>query len=145
MTRRRRERATVSLFPFLSILVCLMGVLAFIMIGIAVVSATNPGVTIKMEGSHTKRPTFVECHGDQLVLHPERLQVPLYKMEAEGSPFMRLIDRLVRHKTQEYVIFAIYPSGIDCFYKGRSIAKKRGIDFGFEPMLEGWQLRLERS
>ena len=77
MARARNELASVSLFPFLSILVCLMGILAFIMVSIVLISTANPDIAIEMQGQRTKTPAFVECHGSHLVLHPDRARVPL--------------------------------------------------------------------
>jgi hypothetical protein len=150
--RRGNGRPAVSLFPFLSILVCLMGVLAFITVAVALLSAANPIVRLSgtdfKNGSRarretTKQPVFIECHGDRLVIHPQGREVPLERMEEESSPFLELIDRLALNREREYVIFAVYPDGIRCFGNGRRMAEQREIDLGFEPMLQGWQLRFD--
>lgn len=150
MARHRREEATVALFPFLSILICMMGILAFIMVSTAMVSAARPKVQFEFEGTHTKRPIFVECHKEGPIVHPERLQMSLQTMQAVGSPFMQLLDRVGQRKNEEYILFIIYPDGIACFQRGRNLiqaqnatrglAKSQGIELGFEPFLEGWQL-----
>lgn len=154
--RRQRREATVSLFPFLSILVCLMGVLAFITVAVALLSASNPVVELRPVdsaaagrpgGETAKRPVFVECHGNRLVIHSGERQVPhevaLEAIAAESSRFMELIERLNARREREYVIFAVYPDGLECFEQGRRLAEERDIDLGFEPMLAGWRLGLD--
>jgi hypothetical protein len=152
MSNWRANKPTVSLFPFLSILVCLMGVLAFITVAVALLSATNPVVRLTRAETAaanrpardvTKQPVFVECHEDRLVIHPRGQEVSLEQMAAASSPFIQLMDRLAARREREYVIFAVYPDGISCFQSGRKLAERQGIDLGFEPMLEGWQLRLD--
>jgi hypothetical protein len=76
-------------------------------------------------------------------------------MDEEDSPFMRLLDRVRQHRNQEYILFTIYPDGIECFYKGRVLVERKnkalgfhedeGIDLGFEPLLQDWQLHLEQA
>lgn len=144
--RRRAQAPPVSLFPFLSILVCLMGVLAFVMVSIAVLAATNPTVRIaelptRANGNGGKTPVFVECHGDHLVIHPERTEQPLATLELPGSPFQRLVERLDA-SDREYAFFTIYPEGIEAFLQARNVIEARGLDLGYEPMLDGWQLDL---
>jgi len=145
--RRRAQARPVSLFPFLSILVCLMGVLAFVMVSIAVLAATNPTVRLSARpsdgnGHGGKTPVFVECHGDHLRIHPEGTEQPLATLEAPGSTFLRLVDRLAAARDREYAFFFVYPQGIETFLRAREVIEARELDLGYEPMLEGWQLDL---
>ncbi len=149
--RPSKNRApAISLFPFLSILVCMMGVLAFMTVAIALLSATNPVVQLTREqrpdsdgspGKPEKEPVFVECHGNRMVIHPQGQNVPLEDMLVAAAPFMKLIDRIEANREREYVIFAVFPDGLSCFQEARSVMEQRDLDLGFEPMLAGWRIR----
>ena len=145
MARARGEMASVSLFPFLSILVCLMGVLAFIMVAIVLISTANPDIAINMDGQTEKTPVFVECREDHMVLPADQLTESLDQASAPDSAFQRLIDYVAADAANRYVIVFVYPQGITCFQQARSIIENRKLDIGYEPVLEGWQLRLEAS
>jgi hypothetical protein len=147
--RRRAEAPPVSLFPFLSILVCLMGVLAFVMVSVAVLAATNPTVLLperpeggESNGNGGKTPVFVECHAEHLRIHPEGTEQPVATLAAPGSDFLGLLDRLEASRDREYVLFAVYPAGIDTFLRARALVEARELELGYEPMLEGWRLDL---
>lgn len=144
---RRSDEAAISLFPFLSILVCMMGVLAFIMVSVAVVSATNPKVELDWESltSNERKAVIVECRGDALFMHSEGQEVPLEDLEAKESPFIGLIDGIAETKEDAYLFIVVFPDGIGCFYRVRDMAESRKIDLGFEPLLENWQLGAVQS
>lgn len=145
MARARGAMATVSLFPFLSILVCLMGVLAFIMVAIVLISTANPDIEIKMAGQTEKTPVFVECREDQMVLHPDQETETLVQASAPGSAFQRLIDFVAADAANRYVIVFVFPKGIECFQQARDVIEDRNLDIGYEPVLDGWRLRLGAS
>lgn len=147
MSKRRKRGPALSLFPFLNILLCTIGVLAFVVISLGIISMfTRPEVwNVAMEvevvgEDHSMRPLYVECHGDMAVVHPQGSEVRLDRLEAGDSPFMQLVDQ-VSQAGDEYIVFAVYPDGIGCFREARAIARKRGIDIGSEPMDGGWRLK----
>ncbi len=149
MSAPRNRAPSVSLFPFLSILVCMMGVLAFITVAIGLLSATNPNVRLteqkRAAGNGTDMvPIWVECHGDRMVLHPEDRQVALEDMQQPASPFMELVERLAQERDHEYVIFAVFPDGVPCFRDARRVMERRNLDLGFEPMEAGWQIQFDQ-
>ena len=131
----------MSLFPFLSILVCLMGILAFIMVALVLISTFNPDVAIELEGQSEKQPVFVECHGSKMLLHPTKQVVPLLEIDKANSLFVDLVDRISKKSRTSYVIVFIYPDGISCFNRARAIVEARKVDLGFEPVLAGWKLK----
>ena len=143
MGRARSELASISLFPFLSILVCLMGILAFIMVAIVLISTANPEISIRLQGQKAKTPAFVECHGGHMILHPNRTRVPLDRAFEAGSPFIGLLDEVAAKASTSYVIVFVYPEGIGCFREARALIEERALDIGYEPVLKGWRLRLE--
>ncbi|PSB42786.1 hypothetical protein C7B80_26250 [Cyanosarcina cf. burmensis CCALA 770] len=46
-------------------------------------------------------------------------------------------------RDREYLIVAVRPDGIDVFKEVRRLVEQKNIDIGFEPIDEGWRLKLK--
>ena len=78
MRRRRREtsRAGFDLFPFLSILACVLGCLLLVVMAVVALSLGPAAAEIwEIEGYQRKTPVILEWDGASVVLHPERVRV----------------------------------------------------------------------
>lgn len=152
--------ASPSLFPFLSILVCTAGVLAFIILAIGTLSVVAPSVEVKSRGEETsksrKQPLYVECHEKHLLIHPEKITVPYDSIGSVGSEFMQFLRRVAGNAARQYVVFAIYPDGVKTFRQAQAatdelneqmmnLRKARPIDIGYEPLNYGWRLKIKES
>ena len=142
MKSRKNFVAEVSMFPFMNILICTMGALSFIMVSLASMSAVSPSVDVEIENPSRRStshaiPRFVECHADHMLVHPERESIPVVNMGEADSEFMQIV-RQVRDTKNHYIIFGVYPSGIECFYEGRDIVTNNNVPIGYEPMIKGW-------
>lgn len=143
MGRRSGEGAKVTLFSFLDILTFCIGSLILILISITLISSENKikDIIIKVKAEEEemkKSPIYLEVQQDQVVILPERLSTTFEKLNEKDSHFMQLMGSMNRHK--EYIIFAVRPKGIMTFKKARSITEKIGVDIGFEPIEEEWNI-----
>ncbi len=150
MARRRpKESIGVSFFSFLDIMTATMGTLILILICTTIIAMKmeKKNIYIKLKADKTmsrvKRPVFIECVQDKLIIYPQLFETTLAEIQDRESYFMRLLYDLDRN--QSYVIFAIRPNGYDIFKKARGIAEGLDVDIGFEPLDKYWQLKLDRD
>ena len=147
-----------SLFPFLSILTCTSGVLAFIILSIGFLSVASPSITVKARAlgeEDRKQAIYVECHADHVIIHPERLRAPLDSLAAEGARYRQFLERVADRAASEYVVFAVYPQGEKTFREARQAVDDlneknkfwpgRQIDVGYEPLNRGWRLKIKTN
>ncbi|NOX87602.1 MAG: hypothetical protein GXO77_01145 [Calditrichaeota bacterium] len=155
MSKRSSQSFLPTLFPFLSILTCTAGVLSFIIISIGVVSILAPSIIVKskdMVVTKRKKPVYVECHPDHLVLVQEQKKVDYYVIDDPESEYGLFLKRVQQKADSLYIVFAVYPDGERTFRKAYSMvnnfnerAGKKGpiIDVGYEPFNRSWHLKAE--
>lgn len=151
MARRSGAGASLmpELFPFLAVLACVIGTLILLVIlvtsgllgarrSITLVAQTSTGQNV------TLRPHYVEVTGDGVVLYPGGERVPAARLGQRDTPLDRLLRQVARDRDREYVIVALRPSGYAHFSRVREQVEGRGIKIGYEPIDEGWTLRIRR-
>lgn len=139
--RRRQQKIAMGfdLFPFLSILACVLGCLLLVVM-VTVALSVGPGAAqiIEIEGTSDKTPVVIEWDGTSVVLHPEKVRVSaaaaLAKDGRNDSPFGKLLDRLEAKKKESYVFVLVRPSGFDNFGTLRAAVGRRKLDIGYEPI-----------
>ncbi len=166
--KKRRVRSTVSLFPFLTILLATMGILAFIGLSllfsapektmIEANSMTNPAdsasdtvlVEFQLIGKPASLyPHYILCRNEGLTLIDDNLEIP-FSEEWGYFVFLSYLYKLQEtnienHRNyqdhQEYIIFAVYAGGIETYQKARQILQQySALNFGVEPMLPNWKI-----
>ena len=151
MARSRRPRATPSLFPFLSVLLCAMGVLIVVITGenlIAVGGGLDQVLEIGAGSFEGKAAVYVECRESSILIYPDRLEVPLASIK-EGEPeteWRKLLARVERHKADQYIVFLVRPEGVEAYQECEFEASYRhGIDVGKDALLSGGELILTQD
>lgn len=143
-----RKLIETELFPFLSVLACTIGTLILLII-VASTQIFQPEVTIiaKSEDgkNQTKIPRYIECQEDGIIIHPGQEFVPKEDIGKANSALASLLNEVSNRKNQEYLIVAVRPNGIDVFQQVRELIEQKDIDIGFEPIEQGWQLKLQES
>ncbi len=101
-----------------------------------------------------RRPVYIECCGDGLVIQPEGLRFGPEDFEGPldaGNP-LDVALRAVREylaaqqklrgtdDSEPYPLLLVRPSGIVYFYAGRAAMKSWGSEFGYELIGEDWEL-----
>jgi len=146
-SRRKSAEITLDLFPFLSILACTIGTLILLIIVMTMQSMEGQQeVTIvakQEQGQNSqKSPRYWESSEAGVILYPEKTLVPLQDLTT--SPVLKAaLDQLSANRDQEYLIIAVRPGGIEAFQELRNLVESLGIDIGYEPLDEGWQLKFE--
>jgi hypothetical protein len=140
---------TAELFPFLSVLACVIGTLILLVIlvtsgllgsrrSITLVAQLSTGSSVAL------RPHYIEVTGEGVVLHPGGETVPSSRLEGDDTPLAELLRNVSANKGEEYIIVALRPSGYPNFSRVRDQVEGRGIQIGYEPIDEGWKLRIRQ-
>lgn len=157
MARKKSEGFLPSLFPFLSILTCTAGVLSFIIVSISVVSLLAPSIMVKSRDTNvvsSKKPAYVECHPDSLVLVASQQKIAYTQIDAPGSAYDQFLQKIKEKADSIYIVFAIYPDGERTFRRAYRLigqinqhlaAQKSKIDVGYEPFNKSWHLQVKRD
>ncbi len=147
--RRRSHfhKIEMELFPFLSILACTIGTLILMIIVVSTQTlSSSPEITIvaKTESgkNRSKKPRYIECREDGVIIYPTQEFVPKNKLDNSDSKLFELISEVQQKSNQEYVIVAVRPRGIEVFKQVRNLIESQGIDIGYEPIEEGWKLKI---
>ncbi len=144
---RSSNKVELELFPFLSVLACTIGSLILLIIVVSTQTLdSNPEVTIvaKTENgiNQGKQPRYIECKADGVVIYPSQEFIPADQLEGRNSPLATFINEVKANRDQEYVIVALRPDGIEVFQKVRDLIEQEKIDIGYEPIEEGWTLKI---
>jgi biopolymer transport protein ExbD len=147
--RSKSNKIELELFPFLSVLACTIGSLILLIIVLSTETLKeNPEVTIiaKTEAggvNRKKQPRYIECKEDGIVIYPSQEFVPKNELTKPNSKLANFITEIKQNREKEYVIVAVRPNGIDVFQKVRELIEKEEIDIGYEPIEEGWKLKIQ--
>lgn len=166
--KHQKISAALNLFPFLTILLATMGILAFISLcllfstpegeyHVAQTRGENTpgeGDTVMVEFKMIGKPDFIYphyviCKKNELILQDNKTVVPWN--EEVGiilylSYLYNLQDINNQHHQkfqdhQEYIIFVVYPGGILTYFQARHFLQKiTTLNFGVEPMLANWKV-----
>ncbi len=146
---KKRKGEKISLLPFLDIMTATMGTLILILISVTLISVTQESkkVYLKLKSSKEetgkKTPFYLVCEKDKIQILPSFQEISINELETENSPFLDFTNKLDR--LNQYIIFAIRPTGIECFNKVRRIVESRGIDIGYEPVGRNWKIQVEKD
>lgn len=156
----------VSFFPFLSILLCLLGSLLLIGGTILGFSLETEGLMIvdaslqKIGGENDKEPLYVEWNGSALTIHPTGEKIPLnlapfnlldsqeevnrtntrIANAIRETPFADVLSCIEAHNNSRYVVFLIRPTGFDNFLHLREFILSKGMDIGYEAVGQHWNI-----
>ncbi len=140
-------RPPAELFPFLSVLACMIGTLILIIIVVTSgVLGSKRSITLvaRDDGGRnlTLQPHYVEVRGDGVVLHPGLEFVPAADVGRANTPLRRLLRQVRERRDAEYVIVALRPDGFALFDEVRDQVEGQGVQIGYEPIDAGWTLRI---
>lgn len=139
---RYRSQGPPSFFPFLSVLLCVLGVLMFLAAGLASGSLRTAisNIRIEIEGSseHERAPIFLECTKNGARSFDDKYKFSATQEEAmikgakavedlkwAGTPYTDFLAALSRSRDKEYIVFIVRPDGIEIFKSLRLLAVLR--------------------
>lgn len=147
MKKGRQEK--MSLLPFLDIMTATMGVLVLILISVTIISVKHKSKKVYLKLKSTKeeegrkKPTYIICEKKRMVILPGYESIHLDDLDRPDSRFYDVTNKIDRR--EQYIIFAVRPSGIECFKKARRLVENRDIDIGYEPVGEHWKIEMVKT
>lgn len=163
---RHPDEYAISLFPMFNILICTLGILIFILGALATLAlGVGRSVLLDVDDSmdssialHAGKPRYFEWDGATLTAHPGgesvRFESDLTGIETFGetyayieegireSALQPILQAIGESAEREYVVLLVRPSGFESLYEIRGYMESRGLDIGYEPVMQGWGLRL---
>ena len=164
--RRASHTPRVTLFPFLSVLLSTMGVLAFLSISFLLVvpqdadSLSTPK-RIKFEWVGAPgyvKPIFIRCYADRIEYYnlfenqdyTIMLEELLDQLQGDNPELLSYLAQLFQlntsikkqfGKTEYYPLLLVYPDGVLTSELLLVVIEKiGGLNFGLEPMLPIWEV-----
>jgi hypothetical protein len=136
-----RRNVALSLFPFLSVLLCAMGVFVVVITGQNALSIGGGELTQVIEigagTSEGKRAVFGECQADGLMLQPEERFIPLEEIESAlrepgltDNSWTQFLSAVEVDKQERYLVLLVRAEGVEVFELCHYLAQQRGIDVG---------------
>ncbi len=149
MVRARDAEAetSLSMFPFLSILVGVIGTLVLIIAGMMVLGLQSSDQVVELlphDVATHKKAVFVECQDEGILLHPAATFVPLSELTSHRVWKRRLAD-LQEHAGEEYLVLLIRPDGKKSFDICYAMARAAKLDVGFDPVFAGGKIRFREA
>jgi hypothetical protein len=146
---RASRRAQTELFPFLSVLACIIGTLILLVITVSsTVLGTRRSVTLSAREQVGENkalvPHYIEVRADGVVLHPTLEFVRTRDLKKPDRALRRLLRQVAANASSEYIIVAVRPDGFGLFDTVRSEVEGRRIRIGYEPVPAEWKLRIRR-
>ena len=164
--RHASHSPRVTLFPFLSVLLSTMGVLAFLSISFLLVvpqdadSLSTPK-RIKFEWVGAPgyvKPIFIRCYADRIEYYnlfenqdyTIMLEELLDQLQGDNPELLSYLAQLIQlntsikkkfGKTEYYPLLLVYPDGVLTSELLLVVIEKiGGLNFGLEPMLPIWEV-----
>lgn len=141
MARRKTKDPEFSLFPFLSVLVAVMGTLILIITGMTQIGIAAPKQRVEIDplDPAKKNPVYVECQKGGVLIHPEDptagepVFVARRDLDAPDGAMHVLLTRL-QYDSTRYLQMLVRNDGVGTFGDVRAAVSDTGIDVGYEPL-----------
>ncbi len=95
-----------------------------------------------------RRPIYIECCADRVILQPEGTELPAADFEVlgPGNPLEAAVRATVGHweaagqKGNPYPLLLVRPDGVQAYSAAREALSTWGREFGYELIEQDWQL-----
>jgi biopolymer transport protein ExbD len=152
VARRKTKDPEFSLFPFMSVLVAVMGTLILIIAGTTQIGLASPKQRVEVDSfdATKKNPIYVECQRDGVLIHPDdpTTGMPVFvarrDLEEPDSPWYSLKMRLQYDPTR-YLQMLVRADGVRTFNDVRAAVSDTGIDVGYEPLFGSGDVRFHQK
>jgi len=140
--RSRPAPLRPSLFPFLSVLVCMIGGLMFLAIAVTPSSLLNASANVEIEidlghVKHHKNPIILECSADTAKVWEGAQSFNLAQEKNitihgpwRGTQFTDYLNELSKKEKEKYILFLLRPDGLEIFKTLRNIIFDRSQALG---------------
>ena len=152
MARRKTKDPEFSLFPFLSVLVSVMGTLILIIAGMTQIGLASPKQRVEIDAfdPSKKNPVYVECQKEGLLIHPDdpASGAPVFVARrdlSEPDSAWHALRRRLQYDSTRYLQMLVRPDGVGTFGEVRAAMSDTGIDVGYEPLFGSGDVRFHQK
>ena len=147
-----------NLFPFIAIMLCVLGVLLLVTLSMSAISMGLGSAeiwtqTIKKDGAPSKQPVLFEWDGKTPIVHRDNRRIsiswtipPRKEVQMESDPNAELkkeIQRIAEQCDTQYALIAVRPSGFANFDEFRREFDSKKVDIGFLPIGQDKPVKLQ--
>ena len=150
MARRKTKDPEFSLFPFMSVLVAVMGTLILIIAGTTQIGLASPKQRVEIDtfDPARKNPVYVECQKEGVLIHPDdpTTGAPVFTPRGELEEFdsaWSALRRRLQFDSTRYLQMLVRQDGIRTFNDVRASVSDTGIDVGYEPLFGSGEVRFQ--
>jgi hypothetical protein len=130
----QREEEPMSLFSFLSVVSCTIGLLMLVLVLVTVTSLWGAKQVLEIptqkDGSFVRGRIYVECTADGLIVHPDQTVVTLKDLDDPArwvdGPYGKCLMALIRRQRDGSAHFLIRPGGLAVFRTAIAYAREAG-------------------
>jgi hypothetical protein len=152
VSRRKTKDPEFSLFPFLSVLVSVMGTLILIIAGMTQIGLASPKQRVETDSFDPtkKNPVYVECQKGGVLIHPDdpATGTPVFvarrELDEPGSAMSALRLRL-QYDSTRYLQMLVRHDGVGTFDDVRAAMSDTGVDVGYEPLFGAGDVRFHHK
>jgi hypothetical protein len=152
VARRKTKDPEFSLFPFLSVLVAVMGTLILIITGMTQIGLAAPKQRVEVDALDVakKNPVYVECRRDGVLIHPDdpTSGTPVFVARRDlwrvDSPLNALLSRL-EYDPNRYLQMLVRQDAVATFGDVREAVGDAAIDVGYEPLFGNGDVLFHRK
>jgi len=149
---RQRQPATLSLFPFLSVLLCAMATLVVVLAGTALTSlnSTSQTFVVSVREAQARRqgeawvrqPVYVLCDRGGVTVYRSADDIRRIPREALASPagdaeLTMLADSLASLRQERWPVVFVKPGGVETMMRLQALFRERRVDMGKWAFAEG--------
>jgi len=156
-----------DLLPFIAILMCLLGALLLITMGMTAINlgpGANEGWTVISDSLANKTPVLIEWDGDNAIIHQAdsvknaKWTASTQKIFNKKGKLIQISDSLsldpvlwtaiqdLQHnRNSKFVLFAVRPSGFHNFTLFAEEFRNRDIEIAKEPIEQNKKVRIRNS
>ena len=158
MAGRRRGGSALepTLFPFLSVLASVMGVLILVISGMSQLSLASPDQMVELSphGTREKTPVYVECQRERLLIYPDEFGqqgapapqiVAADRITWDDSPWTQLLESIRVRRAKKYVVLLVRPDAIETFQTALNSVDRALVDVGYDPIYERGELKFQAA
>jgi hypothetical protein len=151
VARRKTKDPEFSLFPFLSVLVAVMGTLILIIAGMTEIGLASPRQRVEVDAfdATRKNPVYVECQRDGVLIHPDdpTSGAPVFVTRRDlpepDAAFAALVNRL-QYDPSRYLQMLVRQDGVGTFHDVRAAVSDTGVELGYEPIFGSGDVLFQR-
>jgi len=153
MPRKEKTKIDIDVLPYLSIMLCVLGIICLIIVVMVMNIALNPkaakvlafhmlyqgfakgeSATPGAGGNVVKSPSYLDCSAEGVNIFPGDITVLAGELQQTSNQVKVVIDRIQGNASNEYVIVLVRPGSLPVYRQVRKMLANRPIDIAYDAL-----------